>query len=293
VGEFFFLTESNKDYMNNLRNSILRYLYEGNHLYAFADIMPLLQSYNPADVMTVCSQLEKEQLVRFNSMYSYTKLNDYNPNEAPKLIQAILTQKGYLKYQSMTHVSNDAFNQPVVNRGGKTILVVAIAIALVGVGAATLFLFANKPVAETDPEDIYNQELIADSILKALQYEMDSSLSSPDTVIQAPIDTVNLFGSPETRPQAIYDYAAYIARNIQYPAIEKAKNIEGKVYVSFEVEKDGQITNVKSVRNVPDGEGLNREAVRVVSSMPRWNPGKINGVPVRYQMMIPVLFRIK
>ncbi len=82
---------------------------------------------------------------------------------------------------------------------------------------------------------------------------------------------------------------AWIARNLSYP--EQALDITGKVFVTFVVEKDGSITNPKILRDI--GGGCGAEAIRVVKNMPRWNPGKQRGKPVRVQFNLPINFSLK
>ena len=81
---------------------------------------------------------------------------------------------------------------------------------------------------------------------------------------------------------------AFIEKNLVYPEEAKAAGIEGKVYVSFTVEKDGSISNVKILRDI--GYGCGDEVVRIVKLMPKWNPGKQRGVPVRVRYNLPVQF---
>ena len=85
----------------------------------------------------------------------------------------------------------------------------------------------------------------------------------------------------------------YILRNIHYPTIEKEEGISGTVYISFVVEMDGRITNVKVLRGVSGGPGCDKEALRVVKMMPDWSPGKLNGQPVRTQINLPVIFKMQ
>ena len=82
----------------------------------------------------------------------------------------------------------------------------------------------------------------------------------------------------------------YLRKNTRYPAEARAKGLEGRVIVTFVVEKDGSITNAKVVKSVD--ECLNREALRVVSGMPKWIPGRMNGIPVRVKYCLPVTFRL-
>jgi protein TonB len=83
---------------------------------------------------------------------------------------------------------------------------------------------------------------------------------------------------------------AFLGKNIRYPEVAMDNGIEGTVTVSFVVEKDGSINNIKIVKD--PGGGLGREAERVVKSMPKWKPGKQRENAVRVNMMLPVRFKI-
>jgi len=80
----------------------------------------------------------------------------------------------------------------------------------------------------------------------------------------------------------------YIQKNLKYPPIAKEYGIAGKVYVSYIVEKDGSVTNVEVVRGVD--KNLDAEAVRVISSLPKYKPGRNRGVRVRVSFTIPINF---
>jgi len=84
---------------------------------------------------------------------------------------------------------------------------------------------------------------------------------------------------------------AYLNRNIKYPLIAEENGIQGRVVCTFVVERDGSITDVKVLKSVDPS--LDREAVRVVRSMPRWIPGKQKGSPVRVKFTMPVTFRLQ
>lgn len=83
---------------------------------------------------------------------------------------------------------------------------------------------------------------------------------------------------------------AYLGENIQYPDSAKMNNISGKVYVTFVIEKDGSVTNVVVLRGI--GGGCDKEAMRVVSEMPNWKPGKQRGQEVRVQYNLPIKFTL-
>ncbi len=85
----------------------------------------------------------------------------------------------------------------------------------------------------------------------------------------------------------------YVQKNIVYPAIEKDAGISGTAYVTFVVDKDGNINDVKILRGVAGGPNCDKEAMRVVKSMPPWKPGKQNGRSVSVQYNLPIKFVLR
>jgi protein TonB len=83
----------------------------------------------------------------------------------------------------------------------------------------------------------------------------------------------------------------FLSKNIKYPSMAKENGISGTVYITFVVEGDGKITDVKSLRGL--GGGLTEEAIRVVKMMPNWTSGRQNGKPVRVQFTLPVKFTLR
>ncbi len=83
----------------------------------------------------------------------------------------------------------------------------------------------------------------------------------------------------------------FLQSNVKYPVVAQENGVQGRVVVSFVVERDGSITDVQVVRSVDPS--LDREAQRVVRSMPKWIPGKQNGQAVRVKYNVPVSFRLQ
>ena len=84
----------------------------------------------------------------------------------------------------------------------------------------------------------------------------------------------------------------YLAENVKYPVIAQENGIQGRVICQFVVNKDGSIVDVVAVRS--SGEpSLDKEAIRVIQSMPKWKPGKQRGKPVRVKYTVPVNFRLQ
>ena len=83
----------------------------------------------------------------------------------------------------------------------------------------------------------------------------------------------------------------FLQENVKYPVVAQENGVQGRVVVSFVVERDGSITDVKVVRSVDPS--LDKEATRVVKSMPHWIPGKQNGAAVRVKYNVPVSVRLQ
>jgi TonB family protein len=95
----------------------------------------------------------------------------------------------------------------------------------------------------------------------------------------------------QEKPAFSGDLNKWLMEHLEYPKMARDANIQGTVYLSFIVEKDGHITSVRILRGI--NLYLNEEALNVVSSMPNWKPGKINGKEVRVQYMLPVRFILR
>ena len=91
-----------------------------------------------------------------------------------------------------------------------------------------------------------------------------------------------------TSTQGNAELMKYVGRTIQYPAVAAENSIQGKVYITFVVSPHGLVTNVQISRGVHPS--LDKEAIRVVNSLPAFSPGKQRGKPVRVQYSIPISF---
>ena len=84
----------------------------------------------------------------------------------------------------------------------------------------------------------------------------------------------------------------YLSENIKYPVIAQENGIQGRVVCQFVVNKDGSIVDIEVVRSGGD-PSLDKEAVRVIKSMPKWKPGQQRGKPVRVKYTVPVNFKLQ
>jgi len=92
-------------------------------------------------------------------------------------------------------------------------------------------------------------------------------------------------------PGGMQALMAYLSKNIKYPSVAQDNGIQGRVLVSFVVNKDGSIVDPEVIKSVD--AALDKEAMRVIKAMPKWNPGKQRGKPVRVKYTVPVLFRLQ
>ncbi len=102
-----------------------------------------------------------------------------------------------------------------------------------------------------------------------------------------------IYTEKEVLPQfkgGVSAFSRFLGSNIIYPPDARSKGIQGRVILSFVVEKDGKLTDIKIMQGVtPD---INNEAARVINQSPKWNPGLQNGVPVRVNYTIPINFAL-
>lgn len=127
-------------------------------------------------------------------------------------------------------------------------------------------------------------------ILKVTQrVETEPVKAEPKPEVENKVfDVVEQMPSFPGGPSALMQY---LSSNIKYPVVAQENGVQGRVVVSFVVERDGSITDVQVARSFDPS--LDREAQRVVRSMPKWIPGKQNGQAVRVKYNVPVSFRLQ
>ena len=120
-----------------------------------------------------------------------------------------------------------------------------------------------------------------------------STASAQKTVIAQKDQKVYEYDKLEKQPEfpggtnALF---SYLQKNVKYPADAQKQKIEGNVVVSFVIEADGSVGEAKVIKEA--FPSLDAEALRIVTAMPKWKPGTINGQPVRVKFAFPVSFRL-
>jgi len=108
---------------------------------------------------------------------------------------------------------------------------------------------------------------------------------------QTKVEDNHCYDMAEQMPSFKGNVNQWLASNLSYPAVAAENGISGIVIVQFFVEKDGSITDIQVARSIDPA--LDREAVRVIKHMPKWNPGMNNGQPVRSKYTLPVTFKLQ
>jgi periplasmic protein TonB len=137
-------------------------------------------------------------------------------------------------------------------------------------------------------------------LIIALHFICGSTFAQEPVIVPKPKETVENQGpviydvvdEPADFPGGSAALKKYIADNLKYPDTAKENGLEGKCYLQFIVSLDGHVSNVKLKKGVPNCPECDKEAIRIVKSMPKWTPGKINGKAVNSIYTLPVLFKL-
>ncbi len=148
-----------------------------------------------------------------------------------------------------------------------------------------------------------NEEIVEEKIAES--ESTTEAISGPVAQVSGPVatgpvvteeasDEGEIFQVVEQMPEfpgGMQALMAYLSKNIKYPSVAQDNGIQGRVLVSFVVNKDGSIVDPEVIKSVD--AALDKEAMRVIKAMPKWNPGKQRGKPVRVKYTVPVLFRLQ
>ena len=145
-------------------------------------------------------------------------------------------------------------------------------------------------------------QIVDDDVVIEDEIEIDAEADQTTEIQEyVPVDVgkdeeaeeVQIFTVVESMPGFPGGEAAriqYLNENIKYPQMARESGIQGRVFVTFVVERNGSVTDVKVLRGI--GGGCDEEAIRVIQNMPKWEPGKQRGKPVRVQFNMPILFKL-
>lgn len=163
-------------------------------------------------------------------------------------------------------------------------------IRLINLKAEKAFFTPVNGAAEILPQYDDHNGLKPANVAATRAQRKYTSVILRDTV---PAKDNKVFTSVEQVPEfpgGVQAFGKYLASNIHYPADSRKKGIQGRVIISFVVEKDGSLSNIRIARGVADD--IDREALRVIQASPRWTPGTQNGKLVRVAYTVPIAFTL-
>ena len=131
--------------------------------------------------------------------------------------------------------------------------------------------------------------LVGDGEAEALNAKLSAALPPIPVASEQPLNFRIVQQMPEF-PGGGSAFIRWLTRQLRYPPLAQSQRIQGRVVVSFIVNKDGSIADVKLEKSV--NALLDREALRVIRMMPRWKPGVHNNQPCRTMVAVPVVFKI-
>lgn len=119
-----------------------------------------------------------------------------------------------------------------------------------------------------------------------------ASMKADDATLKIEKDKMGIYTRAEVSPSYGGNLESYIQDNIQYPQDAIDNNVEGTVQVQFAVDENGKVTNVSTLGNKL-GYGLEEEAIKVVSAMPKWTPGQVKGKKVKTWRTLPIVYQLE
>lgn len=156
--------------------------------------------------------------------------------------------------------------------------------------------------SDTTKKDIEKNDEPKDTIKKVEQTKIDPPVIPIDIVLgEIDIYHDTIYG--KTEPYQLVDIMpefkggidslmSFVRQNLKYPDWEKENKIEGKVFVSFIVDKNGKIKEPKILRSVQGSKNFDKEVIRVINNMPDWTPGQQDGKTVDVQFNLPINFKL-
>ncbi|MCF6361240.1 MAG: energy transducer TonB [Cyclobacteriaceae bacterium] len=162
------------------------------------------------------------------------------------------------------------------------------------------------PTKQTPPPPPKKQlpeiKVVEDNIdIEEIDINLDTEMTDEDRIERIEIDdnegVEEIPDIPFTVVEQMPNYPGglkalygYFGKKMKYPSQARKMGIEGRVIITFVIDKDGSITDLKLLRGI--GAGCDEEAIRVLKMLPKWNPGKQRGKPVKVQMTIPINFKL-
>ena len=235
------------------------------------DDFSFLTDDNSQPYMTICVNKNGGLLVHWGNPNKSTQMFPNNVDELKQIILRRFAAKDYPKENELFHIE--------ISPSTPDNKVLAIKDMLVELGVRRCHLAVYTPETLPPPPPV---AITQEDVLTITEEESEENTATDD--IYQVVEEQPLF------PGGMDKMAEFLQANIKYPALCKKEGIQGRVVVQFVVNKDGSICDAKVVKSAHPQ--LDAEGIRVISSMPRWIPGKQKGKNVRVRYTLPVYFRL-
>jgi len=201
-----------------------------------------------------------------------------NGNE---IVVNYLTRLNYFQPSKNQDVSADVRYEMIINEEGK----------ISSLRETEILNLVESPRSyQADTSSLVDGNNIYENKTSAKDVQSGTESQKVEVVDDAKLyDSGNVESIPEYRggPKAL---AMFIASRLRYPAKARENRIQGKVYISFVIEKNGSLSEFKVIKGI--GSGCDEEAIRVLKLSPNWKPGAVKGSPVRTSYILPVSFQL-
>lgn len=148
----------------------------------------------------------------------------------------------------------------------------------------------EKITWQTNPDGVILEDLFFQLQSDSLKYDELVNWNPNEESVYNEVNEIDKVDEKPSFPGGESAMKSFLKSNVKYPIVAQENGDQGCVFVQFIIEKDGSISDVKVARG--DAPSLYKEAMRVVKAMPKWNPGKLKGIPVRVKNEVPVVFRL-
>ena len=149
----------------------------------------------------------------------------------------------------------------------------------------------EKITWQTNPDGVILEDLFFQLQSDSLKYDELVNWNPNEESVYNEVNEIDKVDEKPSFPGGESAMKSYLNSTLKYPIYAQENGVQGRVIVQFIIEKDGSISDVEISRSV--FSSLDREALRVVKAMPKWNPGKVNGIPVRVKNEVPVVFGLR
>lgn len=146
---------------------------------------------------------------------------------------------------------------------------------------------------ERRPSENYKGRVVVIGYVSSPSKSVPPAVLSETAIVSGRDKDIMDFSKVEVLPEfegGTQGWANYLRTNLKYPATARENNLQGRVILSFVVEKDGDLSDIKVLRGI--GGGTDEEAVRVLENSPKWKPGILSGKPVRVAYTMPIFFQL-